>query len=284
MYIQPGTVSKILWHFTGGPGWDHDDKCYSQNLKADDEAFKILYNIIQTKTLSVGSNNELINYVIPEQNVIYLKGDGSEPEKRREYNVPADIESKKVCCVAEIPIQHISYHALRYGKFAIGFHRESLIKNGFNPVFYTFTSEGFIYHIINAIEYTSLIAKDIIGLSEMVKDVIIEMKDYIVDSSVKEKLIFPAFSLEKQYKDKLIYIDAVLQYFAAYIKTIKNDEFDTCYCEREWRKTENFIFEYSDISMIVMPREFLKNIDDMCKGLQLPRSIPIVPWEDLVEH
>ena len=31
---------------------------------------------------------------------------------------------------------HLGYHAERYGKIAIGFHRDAVIRHGFSPVFY----------------------------------------------------------------------------------------------------------------------------------------------------
>ena len=46
------------------------------------------------------------------------------------------LESVPVCCLAEIPVEHLSYHAKRYGKIGIGFHRDAAIRCGFNPVFY----------------------------------------------------------------------------------------------------------------------------------------------------
>ena len=42
----------------------------------------------------------------------------------------------QICCLSEIPIQHLPYHAKRYGRFAIGFHRESCLQKGFRPVLY----------------------------------------------------------------------------------------------------------------------------------------------------
>ena len=38
--------------------------------------------------------------------------------------------------MADIPIIHLGYHANRYGKFAIGFHRQAIIDCGFSPVLY----------------------------------------------------------------------------------------------------------------------------------------------------
>lgn len=70
------------------------------------------------------------------------------------------------------------------------------------------------------------------------------------------------------------------------------DEFDTIYCEREWRSLRTYHFqEYDDaIAMIVLPRNekrgkyFNDFVSKDAERLGLPRSIPIVPWEDLIEY
>ena len=64
--------------------------------------------------------------------------------------------------------------------------------------------------------------------------------------------------------------------------------FRSVYCEREWRSTREFAFELSDVAMIVLPRKIAEQTfyDEFVKHrrARLPRAIPIVPWEDLVEH
>lgn len=51
--------------------------------------------------------------------------------------VDKELDSATFCCISDIPIQHLAYHSNRYGKFAIGFRREVILTEGFNPVFYT---------------------------------------------------------------------------------------------------------------------------------------------------
>ncbi|HYM62894.1 MAG TPA: abortive infection system antitoxin AbiGi family protein [Thermoanaerobaculia bacterium] len=80
-----------------------------------------------------------------------------------------------------------------------------------------------------------------------------------------------------------------LERFLAFVKTFTRREFRTVYCEREWRATKSFRFKYDDIAMIVLPkiagkeRYFEPFIAAEVRRLKLPRSIPVVPWEDLVE-
>jgi hypothetical protein len=81
-----------------------------------------------------------------------------------------------------------------------------------------------------------------------------------------------------------------LEQFLAFVKTFEEDQFPTIYCEREWRATEVFRFTPADVAMIVLPRdvEALPFYEEFVSAaettLGLPRSIPIVPWEDLIEH
>lgn len=118
-----GTVSKILWHFTGGPRWDIKNNKQYKELKKFDEAFEILKTIINSKHLRLSNYSEIINVRVPTHKYI--------PEKKlRVFKgyVNKQIEASPICCLADIPIQHLNYHAERYGKFAIGFHRASLFR------------------------------------------------------------------------------------------------------------------------------------------------------------
>ena len=81
-----------------------------------------------------------------------------------------------------------------------------------------------------------------------------------------------------------------LQDFTAFIKTFDKSEFGTIYCEREWRSTEEYKFDFDDIAMIALPKAvdgknyFLDFVEDIAPKLKIPRRIPMVPWDDLVEH
>jgi hypothetical protein len=81
-----------------------------------------------------------------------------------------------------------------------------------------------------------------------------------------------------------------LEQFLAFVKTFASDQFSTIYCEREWRSTKPFPFTLSDVAMVVLPKTggdkclFDEFVSHASVTLRLPRSIPIVPWEDLIEH
>jgi hypothetical protein len=115
---SPGTVSRILWHFTGGPVWSSAERRQSTLQKPATAAYNNLLSILRTRELRLGTYKEQV-IVAPKPSRAMFS-----------------LESVPVCCVADIPVSHLGYHAQRYGKFAIGFHRHSLTKAGFNSVLY----------------------------------------------------------------------------------------------------------------------------------------------------
>jgi hypothetical protein len=75
----------------------------------------------------------------------------------------------------------------------------------------------------------------------------------------------------------------------AFVKTFRRTEFSTINCEREWRSTHEFTFEI-DVAMVVVPRfiggvhYFVNFVEKVVPALRIPRRVPVVAWDDLVEH
>ena len=108
-----------------------------------EDACKALVNILKSKELRLGAYQEVVQVVLPHLktvNAITKKWDV-------EYDAPRTLKSSHVCCLADIPIMHLGYHAERYGKVAIGFHRLAAIKHGFHPVFYQLHSSSILQSI-----------------------------------------------------------------------------------------------------------------------------------------
>jgi hypothetical protein len=112
-------VSKILWHFTGGPRWNAVKKVQYANPKPPEAAFNALRGIITSRKVLLGRYREVVKVKVatrvlkeyppskwhPSGRKLWLKG----PEEVVER------ESAPVCCLADIPVAHLSYHAGRYG-------------------------------------------------------------------------------------------------------------------------------------------------------------------------
>lgn len=286
--FSPGTVSKILWHFTGGPTWNPKTKKQNISPKPSGDAYENLKSILQTKELRLGNYKEIIKVIIPERKKFNVKKRTIEIEK----NVPVEITSSSICCLSDIPAPHLRYHAYRYGKFAIGFHRSSVIQKGFNPVFYTLQDTPVvrsIYEGFSSLDFAdpweiSLLADSMkLGLSD------IESRYNFVDVDVATDILnleAESDSIGNTIKDA----KKSLQNFVAFVKTFEATEFSTIYCEREWRSTNPYKFNIDNVAMIVLPRQVSKTryfqdfVDVIVPKFGLPRRIPVVPWEDLVEH
>ncbi|MCB0473866.1 MAG: hypothetical protein KDC56_12470, partial [Flavobacteriaceae bacterium] len=256
--VNSGTVSRILWHFTGGPKWDEKNKRQYSKLKLQSEAYDILQAIITSRKLKVSNYRELIKVKVPN---VRMKN----PETKKYETVKwveKIIESAPICSLADIPIQHLSYHAIRYGKFAIGFHRKSVVKNNFNPVFYSLDDT----RIVNSI-YSGLYSSKLMNLSKMERyyeDLIDDIKSgkiynaeksYDDDLGVEMDFRKIDFDIELEELEYLRNeVEKSLKEFVSYVKTFDESEFNSIYCEREWRSVEAFNFNLNDIAMIVLPR------------------------------
>lgn len=283
MPFPPGTVSKILWHFTGGPKWDGTSKCQQDSPKPASEAYEALRAILQSKQLCLGKYREVATVRVPTR-----RWPATLIEDKRPDFYDVQYQSCPVCCVSDIPVAHLSYHAERYGKIAIGFHRESAIRAGFNPVFYSLRESVVLRSLHDGFAKLGEFARqNFSGADDVVRIVErLECKEgHTVDLSDARDDVESAVD---EIREAVERATNRLEYLLAFVKTFANDEFSTIYCEREWRSTNPFGFTVDDVAMIVLPKavENRRYFDEFVSGSSegLPRSIPIVPWEDLIEH
>ena len=142
MTYGPGTVSKIVWHFAGGPKWDDATNSRAPKPKSDEEAYTVLAGILSERQLKVSTYPEVVK-------LITKLGTTSVFITKR--------QTSQVCCVSEIPIQHLTYHAQHYGRFAIGFYRDSALEAGFRPVVYALEDDWVVHEIEKA--YVRILAR-----------------------------------------------------------------------------------------------------------------------------
>lgn len=266
-----GTVSRILWHFTGGPSWSKRANRQNRRLKPAPKAYENLLKILRSGRLRCGGYRETLTGVIPE--VEHFKLDPQTLEvtsssKEKNFHVRRE-SSARVCCLAEIPVIHLAVHARRYGKMAIGFHRSSALRNGFNPVLY--------------VPENSHLAVALVEALRLADEKIANYSDLTRQTGRRPPLL-------KMLRDAESDRRRDLEMFAAFTKTFSEDEFGSVYCEREWRSTKPYDFQPEDIAMIVLPRKmghrsyFDEFVERDVNKTVLLRYVPIVPWEDLVEH
>jgi hypothetical protein len=209
-----------------------------------------------------------------------------------ETNVPREVSSAPVCCLADIPVIHLGYHSLRYGKIAIGFHRDAVIRHGFSPVLYLLHDS----HVLNTI-YRGFALLDEVSSNELETN-LSSLDGEIADLEcehghrTKADTMNMLMDLDLSISEVNRTIDAAsksVHEFLAFVKTFDQTEFNSIYCEREWRSTKSLAFEYSDISMIVVPRskgdgDYHSRLLQEMRSIPILDGIPVVPWEDLIEY
>ncbi|EIR1601446.1 hypothetical protein NMR69_003586 [Vibrio cholerae] len=279
--MRPGTVSKVLWHFTGGPKWDSTTSKQLDELKPVMSSYDALKSILTSTELRVGNYQEIVKVMLPEKRKYNFETHQDEIQK----DVPITVKSMPVCCVADIPLQHLAYHAKRYGKIAIGFRREAILKAGFNPVMYTLHNSLLLNSIYAG--YDAINDVDPTGIETEVESVSEEVDRKLEEHGIDDYIDFSGPEFEIKYAKKAqAKVENSYSQFLAYIKTFDSSEFDSIYCEREWRSTSNFSFSLDDIALIVLPaeQEGFDFYSDFLKTFTLPRNITVARWEDLVEH
>lgn len=280
----PGTVSKLLWHFTGGPKWIKREQRQAAERKPAGTAYNALVSILKSRELRLGGYAEIARVTLP----VHRYFDLATRKTIEKKNTRVVIKSVPMCCVADIPIAHLSFHANRYGKFAIAFHRDAVVNRGFNPVLYTLDDTGVIRSLYAGM--TRLSEVDTVSLELNAGDVESWVND--LDCDAAADIGAAASFLWSEATDIREAVNAARRSFRrllAFVKTFTRDEFQSIYCEREWRSLEPFTFTYDDIAMIVLPRLIGRNryFERFLKSSilrRIPRGIPIVPWEDLIEH
>lgn len=289
MSDAPGTVSRILWHFTGGPTWNTKENKQNKSAKASADAYHALISIMETRELRVGAYKEIVRVRLSK----LRRYDARTKKIVERKNVIKALTSAPVCSLADIPVAHLPYHSQRYGKFAIGFHRDAALKYGFNPVLYTVLNTGVVRSIYRGIAQLGNV--DISSIQDAIADVASEVAQATCEHghNIKLDVTAPLNDIELDSSAIEGHVNTAREAFQrllAYVKTFERREFGTIYTEREWRSVKPFPFSFSDVAMIVLPRRvgdddyFAPFVTKEASRLKLPRSIPIVPWDDLLEY
>ena len=296
---KPATHSDVLWHFTGGPIWDEVKQRQSSKLKTPETAYRNLTRILKEKVLRVGKYHELIKVQFDK----IKKYDPEIKKTKTQKNIVETVETSPVCCVADIPLTELWHHAKRYGKMAIGWRRDSLVKAGFNPVLYTVHGQELIknyYYSKNILE--SIGHSDITSKADsIVESIESRMSDLEGELSEHEDVDADIPDIGMEHGDEIRYemkslVEDIpqalnrLKNAMAFIKTFNNKEFDSIYAEREWRSISNFAFKDSDVAVILLPHEIAGSKRDYYNDF-IRRDIKyaglkkdkVIVWEDVVK-
>ncbi len=213
-------TSEILWHFYG-------------RGKPPEERYNTLLSILRTG-LRCG----------PEPApFIWLAHDA----KTKSLN-PVKLESLPYCSIADIPLKDLPVHAERYGQYAIGFHRESVIRHGFVPVMYVNQMAPEFHRFMYLME--------------------------AIDSA----LLSRAPDIAKQFSDLRYLLGSVVQGGLLQVApssdvSLEKAQISSFYYEREWRSLRDWLFSGVDVAAVIVPDDTL----DQLLKLQAQRDLRISP-------
>jgi len=275
----PGTVSRILWHFTGGHSQDGFTGTRSDKRKSLEEAFRLVKLVLESKELKVSKISE-VYWMLNPGGLTYKEYHS----KYLGYEISEDsYQEFPVCCLSDIPVQHLKYQASRYGECAIGFYRESAILHGFSPVFYITEDSEVLNSIMS-------------GLSDTLNNQLeqgLDLFSYVIpdpDTMYGKDAWQEAEEEKEEIQNNIAAISEVIKQvrlsmkrFVSFIKIFGTDEFNTIYAEREWRSLNAFSFNENDIAMIIVPKKNGCYHDLVNSGL-VSKETPVIPWEDLLEY
>lgn len=275
-------ASSILWHFTGGPRWHKKLGKQRNSPKPNAEARSILLAILKSSTLKLGSYRECVRILISDRK-------NYDRRKRRLVKVPdreETIETMPVCCLADIPLAQLPYHSVRYGKYAIGFHRARALKAGFQPVFYALSDQPIIQELFGARSSIAAIDTERAGLS--VDSLVSDMEGALEEMGGEDFSSPDATDVHgelEELESEASSANEGLFNALSFVKTFSATEFETIYCEREWRSLKDFSFVRPDVAMLVVPsadRDVVRKVLDKQKNVWA--SVKVISWDEIVTN
>lgn len=245
--------SKIFWHFTGGPDlsgltdeeWEKiksPKDTVSHGLKEKGLAFQNLTNILSSKKLKATAFEKLFG----------------------------NRKTAEFCCVTDIPLSFLNLHKEYYGSIAIGFKSDKIYSD-FNPVLYLKKKD--LYKVI--VEKKQGVEKW--TEEEVRKHGLLD----VVNAPLKNE--DGTYNVDFVYSS---FIDTDRRYDQFLLDLMKPTSFsdkpgESFYQEREWRKIEDFYFDYIDVAAIIVPQSYIDTASDFLSGIDEAKEISLMSWEFL---
>ena len=219
-------TSEVFWHFVG-------------RRKSDEDSYKILLSILGTG-LRVGPKPTSVIFRIPEPggNTTRVKLDGY-----------------PVNCLADIPLKDLPLHIRRYNQFAIGFHKESAINFGFNPVLYVNQFSPEFYDFMRTLD---------------------DVGTYLAGANRQ---------MSTRYEHLRCLLGSIakagfLQMMPHEHQEIEDEQIQNFYYEREWCSLRTWDFQPKDVAAVLLPDEYVSKFaaDKNASRLKLVTEAVTIPY------
>lgn len=169
------------------------------------------------------------------------------------------VTTDKFCCVCDIPLKDLICHSKFYGNVALGFTAER-VHEKFNPVFY--------------IDNNKLPISSDLSVDED-KEIDLDTQLNLEDTGLH--LISCLFG-EDNFAAML---NSTLGSTKSYIKitNFSTNDNKTLYREREWRCIGDFQFTIKDIEIILVPKVYIKDVQEFLYNKFGFNDVSIISWE-----
>ncbi len=220
-------ASHVLWHFTG-----------RLNFR-ENENYNRLVSILGS-SLRVGPKPPAFTYFVP-----------SLTETKTQLGYPVN-------CLADIPFKDLIVHAKRYGRCAIGFHRNAAIQHGFTPMLYTNQYSPDFQRFMQT--------------RDAIEDLVAQLKDTELSSKIDELLY---------------YLGSIAKAGLLDMAPRSDDQFDAedpknnYYYEREWRSIREWNFSAEAVAAVMLPGHMLEKFaeDRKARNLKVTAQTAIIPFD-----
>jgi len=211
-------ISEELTHFVGA------------KLNDDNSRYHLLLEILRSGCLS----NSKENAVLPS-GMTQLEINESAKLSENEMYIP------QMVCFCDIPIEQLSIHISKYGKFGIAFSKDFIVRNGGIPVHYIPKK---------APESTS------ISKGQFYDTRAVDFMNYWQNSKGNMKEVMTEIHTFLAYN--------VFAYVKFFDHFLPDDDPGNYYFEREWRVLGNLEFTDANVKRVFVPREFEKRFQKDC--------------------
>ncbi|MCB0401490.1 MAG: hypothetical protein KDD41_05360 [Flavobacteriales bacterium] len=240
--------SKIFWHFTGSPkDVDWGNINYPKDI------------LINKSPKSIGESIEILKLILDSRK---LKATCSE-------KIIASNTTENFCCVTDIPLINLKNHRRYYGDVAIGFSSQS-IYSSFHPVFYI-PRRLLTNNLVERIESI------VVSSEEELNNIGID-EDTAMRSGFEKRKDGRYNVPVTEVKPKKL--NDLEQNILSFLKSTEygDDEGDSFYQEREWRKIQDFDFNKENVTGIIVPQEYIEDIINYLstKGYN---NVNVLSWE-----
>jgi hypothetical protein len=154
-----------------------------------------------------------------------------------------------VVCVADIPIEGLSVHCAKYGRFGLGFDRSFLVKYGFRPVMY------FPYSASDGSAYGRNRLK---WIEQAYRDAWLFDRERSKDGAMSRLAGAPSGTADEALKQALTVMRRdLLPFLKPFNADLASSHPESYYMEREWRRLGNLRFALSDVAKVYVARDFV---------------------------